>query len=73
MNDDEIRTHLANTGRIAIFWGIDDIKAIRSDLTDDQCMQVLHACDQRHDAETGINWLVLEIRADDLFPPGRGS
>ena len=68
MTDEEIRTYLATTGRIAIFWGIDDVKAVRPDLTDDQCMEVLDACDNRHDANIGINWLVIETHADWMFP-----
>jgi hypothetical protein len=68
MTDDEIRSHLANTGRVAILWDIDDVKSVRPDLTDDQCMEVLDRCDNKHDANFGINWLVIEIHADYLFP-----
>lgn len=68
MNDEEIRAHLANTGRIAILWGIDDVKSVRPDLTDDQCMEVLRKCEWRHDAEIGINWVVIKTHADFMFP-----
>jgi hypothetical protein len=68
MTDDEISSHLANSGRIAILWGIDDVKSVRPDLTDDQCMEVLDRCENKHDANIGINWLVIEIHADYLFP-----
>jgi hypothetical protein len=53
---------------IAIVWHIDDVKEVRPDLTDEQCRAVLRQADERHDATIGINWEVLEINADDLFP-----
>ena len=68
MTDEQISKHLANTGRIAIFWHIDDVKSVRPDLSDEQCLQVLHRCENKHDAEIGINWLVIEMHADYLFP-----
>ena len=40
ITDEQIREHLAKTGRIAIIWGIEDVKAIRPDLTDEQCDEV---------------------------------
>ena len=59
-------TELAD--EIAITWHIDDVKEIRPDLTDEQCREVLQQADRRHDASVGINWDVLAIHADDLFP-----
>ena len=53
---------------IAIVWHIDDVKEVRPDLTDEQCRAVLRQADESHDATIGINWEVLEIHADDLFP-----
>jgi len=53
---------------IAVRWSIDDVKSIREDLTDDQAREVLHQADRRHDAEVGINWDVLRIHADLLYP-----
>ena len=66
--DEQIRAYLAQTGRIAILWGIDDVKAVRPDLSDDQCMKVLQECEHRHDAENGISWIVIETHANLLFP-----
>jgi hypothetical protein len=68
MTDEEIKTHLATTGRSALFWGIDDVKSVRPDLTDEQCEQVLDRCEHKHDASIGINWYVIEAHADWLFP-----
>lgn len=53
---------------IVVLWHTDDIKSIRPDLNDDQCMAVLRQADRHHDAELGINWGVLEMWADELFP-----
>ncbi len=53
---------------IAIVWHIDDVKEIRPDLTDEQAREVLQQAERRHDASVGINWDVLAIHADDLFP-----
>ena len=54
--------------QIAIVWGIGDIQSIRPDLDCEQSMQVLQYAKDKHDANKGINWNVLEIRADELFP-----
>lgn len=53
---------------IAIFWHIDDVREVRPDLTDTQCREVLRHCEDRHDAEIGINWQVLRTVAEDCFP-----
>jgi hypothetical protein len=53
---------------ITISWHIDDVREIRPDLTDEQCREVLQQAEHRHDASVGINWDVLAIHADDLFP-----
>jgi hypothetical protein len=53
---------------IAIVWYTDDVKSVRPDLDDTQCLEVLHACDRYHDATMGINWDIIEFHADMLFP-----
>jgi len=73
MNTETIKRRLAKRGIIAIFWYIDDVKNVRPDLNDEQCLKVLEQCERDHDAETGINWDVIEYHADDLFPePAEG-
>jgi hypothetical protein len=57
---------LADT--IEISWHIDDVKEVRPLLTDAQAREVLEQAKRRHDADIGINWDVLAIHADDLFP-----
>ena len=53
---------------IEISWHIDDVKEVRPHLTDAQAREVLEQAKRRHDADIGINWDVLAIHADDLFP-----
>ena len=56
------------TKQIAIIWHIEDIQSIRSDLTDEQAYIVLQHLKENHDASLGINWEVIEIVADILYP-----
>ena len=57
-----------NSNSIAIIWCIDDVKSIRPDLSDDECMEVLRYEDSKHDASMGVSWDTLEWNADYLFP-----
>ena len=59
---------LAKHRSIATIWCIDDVKGIRSHLTDDQAWEVLEEVGRKHDAEHGISWTTLEIFADEMFP-----
>lgn len=49
-------------------WHIEDVKTLRNDLTDNQCREVLDSVIYDHDAEQGINWHVIEMVIDELFP-----
>lgn len=49
-------------------WCVEDIQQQRPDLTVDQCREVLRTLSRRHDAQVGINWTVIDIIADDLYP-----
>jgi hypothetical protein len=53
---------------IAILWHIDDVRNVRPDLDDTQCREVLRYCEDRHDAEIGINWDVIRTVAEECFP-----
>ena len=53
---------------ITIVWYIDDVKEVRPDLTKQQCREVLQVADRRYDANLGIDWDMLTIHANDLFP-----
>lgn len=60
---------LAKHRKIAAIWCIEDVKAIRPDLTDDQAWELLQQVQGSHDAESGIMWTTLETSAEDLFGP----
>lgn len=70
MNTTTIQERLERQGYIAILWHIDDVKEVRPDLTRKQCIEVLKQCKHGHDAGIGINWDVIEVVADSLFPEG---
>jgi hypothetical protein len=53
---------------IEISWHIEDVKAVRPNLTDEQAREVLEEAEDQHDANIGINWYVLASHADYLFP-----
>jgi len=52
---------------IAIIWCLDDVKRIRDDLNDEQCLDVLRYADRKHDASMGITYDTLEFVADYLY------
>jgi len=54
--------------QISIQWHIDDVVHIRPDLNQDQARAVLLNVKDNHDATIGVNWEVLEIVAEHLFP-----
>jgi hypothetical protein len=59
---------LAKHHSIAAIWCTDDVRGVRSHLTEDQAWEVLEQVRDLHDAEYGISWMTLETVADDLFP-----
>jgi hypothetical protein len=56
------------TKQISIKWHIDDVLSVRPNLTKLQASHVLEHLKQKHDANIGINWEVIEIVSDFLFP-----
>jgi hypothetical protein len=56
------------TKQISIKWHIDDVLSIRPDLTKSQASEVLEKLKENHDANIGINWEVIEIVSEMLFP-----
>ena len=63
----DVHALLAGRRQIAAIWGIDDVKAVRPELTDQQAWEVLKLVDRRHDAEVGINWVALQCAAEELY------
>ena len=68
MDISKITDLLEDQGYVGCFWHIDDVQTLRPDLTDEQSMQVLLECERHHDAGIGINWHVIELQAEELFP-----
>jgi hypothetical protein len=58
----------AATNSIAIVWCVDDVKSLRPDLIDEECMEVLNYAARHHDTSLGISWDTLECIAADWFP-----
>ncbi|HZZ80809.1 MAG TPA: hypothetical protein VFE62_20065 [Gemmataceae bacterium] len=73
MSKDEIdiRKVLEERKQITIVWSIEDVQAVRSDLTDEQAWDVLSEVRRKHDAERGICWQTLSVMAGILFPSAK--
>jgi hypothetical protein len=59
----DLHALLAARRQIALIWSVEDVLAVRPDLTDDEAWEVLQQAGRRHDAEIGINWDVLRCHA----------
>lgn len=56
---------------IASWWHIDDvIGCVDYPLSKKKAREVLHQADKCHDANEGINWLVLQTIADEVVGNG---
>ena len=64
--------HMAQTETGAWYladdWHIDDVQSMRPDLNDDQCIEVWQAMADWFDANDGINWDVITMTAEQLYP-----
>ena len=56
------------TKQISINWHLDDVLSVRPNLTKLQASTVLEHIKKNHNATVGINWDVIEIVSDILFP-----
>lgn len=67
---DELKklVHNLETNNVLFSWEIADVKAVRPDLDDEACRQVLEGCDDCHDASIGMNWDLIESVADNWYP-----
>lgn len=59
---------LHHNKQIAAIWSIEDVHAVRDDLTDDQAWKVLKRVDDCHDCEFGITWDTLYQMTNAMFP-----
>ena len=63
-----VQIELDPNSQIAIIWNISDVQSVRPDLSDDEALVVLKKAEKMHDSEQGINWDILKIWADELYP-----
>ena len=56
---------------ISITWSIYDVLEQCPHLTDEQAMNVLIRLEEDHDANVGINWTVIQVTADNMYPQTR--
>jgi len=56
------------TRQIAIVWDITDVMEVRGDLTANQCMAVLLAVSEYHNADVGVSWQTIRETAEILYP-----
>jgi hypothetical protein len=67
LTSSEIHNLLTTRREIAIVWCIADVKAVRPDLSEDQCWEVLQEVWRKHDANHGVTWQTIEDAADRLY------
>ena len=64
----DVHRLLAGRRQVAVIWSIEDVQAVRPELTDDQAWEILKRCYDKHDCEVGFTWQYIEDVADILFP-----
>lgn len=64
----DIHAELARRRQVAIIWGVEDVRAVRSDLTDDQAWEVLQQCKREHGIHFDMSLAMIEAIALLLFP-----
>ncbi len=51
---------------ISIEWSTPDVLEVAPDLTEEEADRVLELAESHHDANEGINWIVLEYWAGEV-------
>ena len=59
---------MSKAQEIQISWAVEDVFSIRSDLTEDQAIEVLTNVKDNHDADIGVCWETLHFWANSMFP-----
>jgi len=63
-----VRELLARRRQVAVIWSIEDVQAVRAELSEEQAWDVLQECRRRHDYEYDFTWTLIELTANELFP-----
>lgn len=64
----DLHDHLELHHEVAAVWGIEDVRCVRPDLTEDQAWDVLKECQRVYDCNHRFNWLFIDSVAESLFP-----
>jgi len=56
------------TETLIIKWNVEDVQSVRPDLNDGQANDVLYFLAENFDANTGVDWYVIVMAAQQLFP-----
>lgn len=54
--------------KISLVWSVEDVLSVWGTLSEEQAKQVLDRVERCHDANLGVNWEVISITAQEMFP-----
>lgn len=66
MTVEQAKEFLRSKGYFFSLWHIDDIKEICPDISDEEAAKVARLIERRHDANEGINWIVLMLAVEEV-------
>ena len=56
------------TETLVIKWDVEDVQSVRPDLNNEQANDVLYVLAENFDANIGVDWDVIMMAAEQLFP-----
>ncbi|MGB1546108.1 MAG: hypothetical protein ACPHDJ_06110 [Candidatus Puniceispirillaceae bacterium] len=56
------------TETLIIKWNVEDVQSVRPDLNNEQANDVLYVLAENFDANIGVDWDVITMAAEQLFP-----
>ena len=56
------------TEKLVIKWNVEDVQSVRPDLNNEQANDVLYVLAENFDANIGVDWDVITMTAEQLFP-----
>jgi len=56
------------TETLIIKWNVEDVQSVRPDLNNEQANDVLYVLAENFDANIGVDWDVITMTAEQLFP-----
>lgn len=58
--------HFNPERQIAIIWDVEDVQMLNPELDDYQAMTILETVQNKHDANIGVNWDVIQFWIDNI-------